>query len=526
MRDFNIPGRSAAMAANGMAATSHPLATLTALDMLRSGGNAVDAAIAAVAMQCVVEPESTGIGGDCFVLYSRKGALPIALSGAGRAPAKAHVEWYAERQIREIAVQTPHAATVPGCIDAWCLLNREHGSKPMSEILEPAAKAAEDGYVVTPRVAHDWARAEGKLRDPITAKVMLRDGKAPRAGDTMRNPALARTLRRIGREGREAFYEGAVARDIVNRLKELGGLHEEDDFAAQRSSWVEPIHASYRGYDVYECPPANQGLTALMILKTLEGYALGGEAFSEADRLHLIAEATKAAYHVRDTRIGDPDFVPVDVEKYLSAEWAERSRREIRIDRALPPQHWDGIEHKDTIYMCVVDRDGNAVSFINSLFSAFGTGIMAPESGVILHNRGSGFRTIPGHPNAIAPRKRPFHTLIPGMLVKDGRSVMPFGVMGGQFQAVGHATFLHRFLDRGMDPQQSAEAPRVFAYQGGLQVEHFVPEPIRADLARRGHRIEMLEVPIGGCQAIWIDRDRGVLIGGSEPRKDGLALGY
>jgi len=526
MRDFNVPGRSAAMAANGMVATSHPQATLAGLDVLRAGGNAIDAAIAAVAMQCVVEPESTGIGGDCFVMYSKGGGLPIALSGAGRAPGKAHVEWYAERQIREIAVQTPHAATVPGCIDAWCLLNREHGTRPLAELLEPAAKAAEDGYVVTPRVALDWARNAHKLRDPVTARVMLKDGEAPRAGDTMRNPALARTLRRIGREGRAAFYEGDVARDIVARLKELGGLHEEEDFAAQRSQWVEPIHACYRGYEVYEVPPSNQGLTALMILKTLEGYALGGDGFSEADRLHLIAEATKAAYHVRDAYICDPDFVPVDVERFLSDEYAERTRREIRLDRALPPAHWDGVEHKDTIYLCAVDRDGNACSFINSLFSSFGTGILAPESGVLLHNRGSGFRTIPGHPNAIAPRKRPFHTLIPGMLVKDGRAVMPFGVMGGQYQAVGHATFLHRFLDRGMDPQQAAEAPRIFAYQGELQVEHFVPEAVRADLARRGHRIAMLDVPIGGCQAIWIDRERGVLIGGSEPRKDGLALGY
>jgi gamma-glutamyltranspeptidase / glutathione hydrolase len=526
MRNFNEPGRSAAMAANGMAATSHPQATLVALDVLRAGGNAADAAIAAVAMQCVVEPESTGIGGDCFVLYSKQGALPIALSGAGRAPAKAEIDWYLERQIREIGVQTPHAATVPGCIDAWCLLNREHGTKPLSELLEPAAKAAEDGYVVTPRVALDWSRNVHKLQDPITKKVMLKDGRAPQAGDTMKNPALARTLRRIGREGRAAFYEGAVARDLVNRLKELGGLHEEEDFAAQRSNCVEPIHAAYRGHEVYEVPPANQGLTALMILKILEGYALGGDGFSEADRLHLIAEATKAAYRVRDTSIGDPDFGPVDVEYYLSEGWAERARKQIQLDRALPPRHWEGIEHKDTIYMCVVDRDGNAVSFINSLFSSFGTGIMGPESGVILHNRGSGFRTIPGHPSAIAPRKRPFHTLIPGMLVKDGRSVMPFGVMGGQYQAVGHATFLHRFVDRGLDPQQSAEAPRAFAYQGVLQVEHFVPEAVRADLARRGHEIEMLDVPIGGCQAIWIDRDRGVLIGGSEPRKDGLALGY
>ena len=397
MRDFNVPSRSAAIAANGMAATSHPLATLTALDVLRSGGNAADAGIAAVAMQCVVEPQSTGIGGDCFVLYSKKGAPPIALSGAGRAPAKAHLEWYAERQIREIGVQTPHAATVPGCIDAWCLLNREHGNKPLSELLEPAAKAADDGYVVTPRVAWDWARNAHKLKDPHTAKIMLPGGKPPKAGDKIRNPALARTLRRIGREGREAFYEGAVSSDIVNRLKELGGLHEEADFAAQRSSWVEPIHASYRGHDVYECPPANQGLTALMILKTLEGYALSGDSFSEADRLHLIAEATKAAYYVRDNFIGDPDFADVDVGTFLSEEYAERTRREIRLDRALPPQHWDGIEHKDTIYMCVVDRDGNSVSFINSLFS------------LVRHrHHGAGKRRDPAQPRQrLPPHPRP-----------------------------------------------------------------------------------------------------------------------
>ena len=229
---------------------------------------------------------------------------------------------------------------------------------------------------------------------------------------------------------------------------------------------------------------------------------------------------------MRDNFIGDPDLRDVDVGTFLSEEYAERTRREIRLDRAMPPQHWDGIEHKDTIYMCVVDRDGNSVSFINSLFSSFGTGIMAPESGVILHNRGSGFRLDPRPSERDRAAQAAVPHAYPRMLVKDGRAVMPFGVMGGQYQAVGHATFLHRLLDRGMDPQQAAEAPRVFAYQGVLQVEHFVPEPIRDDLAKRGHVIEMLDVPIGGCQAIWIDWERGALIGGSEPRKDGLALGY
>ncbi|HXO89775.1 MAG TPA: gamma-glutamyltransferase, partial [Stellaceae bacterium] len=238
MRDFNVPGRSAAMAANGMAATSHPRATLTALDVLRAGGNAADAAIAAVAMQCVVEPQSTGIGGDCFVLYSRQGALPVALNGSGRAPARATVDWYVERGISEIAVQTPHAVTVPGAVDAWCTFNREHGTIPLSELLEPAARAAEEGYVVTPRIAADWHRSREKLRDPITAALFLPGGKPPAAGDKMTNPPLAATLRRIGREGREAFYAGPVMHDIVSRLKSLGGLHEEADFADQRSNWV------------------------------------------------------------------------------------------------------------------------------------------------------------------------------------------------------------------------------------------------------------------------------------------------
>jgi gamma-glutamyltranspeptidase/glutathione hydrolase len=527
MRDFSVPGRSAAVAANGMVATSAPLATLAGLDVLRAGGNAMDAAIAAVAMQCVVEPQSTGIGGDCFVLYSKKGALPVALNGSGRAPAKATVEWFVDQGIDQIHTQTAHAVTIPGAVDAWCTLNREHGSKPLAELLEPAARAADDGYRVTPRVSWDWHRNQWKLQDPHTAKVMLPGGKPPAVGDRMRNPRLAETLRRIGRDGREAFYSGPVMRDILGRLKELGGLHEEADFAATRSDWVEPIHAPYRGYDVYELPPNGQGLAALMILRQLEGFALADDSLSEADRLHLLAEATKAAYFVRDDFIADPSQVAVDVERFLSDDWAETARHQIRLDRVLPGPNWHGgTEHTDTVYLCAVDRDGNAVSFINSLFSSFGTGIMAPESGVLLQNRGTSFRIIPGHPNAIAPRKRPFHTIIPAMLAKDGRAVMPFGVMGGQYQAVGHAHFTHRMLDRGLDPQQAAEAPRVFAHRNKLRVEQSVPQPVVEDLARRGHDVEVARVPLGGCQAIWIDYERGALIGGSEPRKDGLALGY
>jgi gamma-glutamyltranspeptidase / glutathione hydrolase len=299
MRDFNIVGRSAAIAEKGMVATSAPMATLAGLDILRSGGNAMDAAIAAVAVQCVVEPVTTGIGGDCFVLYSKKGAPPVALNGSGRAPAAATLAWYSDRKIDQIHTRTAHAVTIPGAVDAWCTLNLQHGTKPLSELLEPAARAAEEGYRVTPRVAWEWELTKGKLQDPYTAKVMLPGGKPPQVGDKMRNPALAATLRKIGRKGREAFYSGPVMRDILGRLKELGGLHEEEDFAAQKSDWVEPIHAGYRGHEVYECPPSGQGLTALMILRQLEGFDMSGDRLSEADRLHILAEATKSPIRAR-----------------------------------------------------------------------------------------------------------------------------------------------------------------------------------------------------------------------------------
>jgi len=261
-----------------------------------------------------------------------------------------------------------------------------------------------------------------------------------------------------------------------------------------------------------------------MILRQLEGFDMSGESLSEADRLHLLAETTKLAYSVRDDHIADPSQAEVDVAGFLSDEWADKAREHIQLDRAMPGPDWHGGEHTDTVYLCAVDRDGNAVSFINSLFSSFGTGIMAPESGVLLHNRGTSFRLIEGHPNAIAPGKRPFHTIMPAMLVKNGRAVMPFGVMGGQYQAVGHAHLVHRVLDCGLDPQQAVEAPRVFAFRNKLRVERSVAEPIIEALRRRGHDIYVVRVPLGGCQAIWIDNERGVLVGGSDPRKDGIAL--
>jgi gamma-glutamyltranspeptidase / glutathione hydrolase len=526
MRDFELPNRSAAVAANGMAATSHPLATLTALDVLRRGGNAVDAAIAAIAMLCVTEPHMTGIGGDCFVLYSKKGAAPIALNGSGRAPMKADVEWYHARGIAEIEVETPHAVSVPGAIDAWCRLLADHGTKAMDELFGPAIKLAEEGYAVTPRVAADFAASFPKqARSPGAARVFAPQGRPIGLGEKLYQPALAKTLKRIAREGRAGFYEGEVAEEIVGTLSRLGGLHTLEDFALQRCEYVTPITAPYRGYDVYECPPNGQGLAALMILRVLEGYAFGSDEFSEADRIHLLAEAVKAAYAVRDSRIADPRFTPVDTARFLSDDYAAAIRARIRLDRAAPAAAWDETPHKDTVYFAIVDRDGNAISFINSLFHDFGSGIFAPQCGVMLHNRAVSFRLDPKHPNAIAPGKRPMHTIIPGMLMREGRTVMTFGVMGGAYQACGHAHFLSQMLDRGRDPQQAAEAPRSFAFDGYLQLESTIQVEIARDLATRGHRI-LRGGPLGGCQAVWIDHARGCLIGGSDPRKDGCALGY
>lgn len=527
LRDFHQPNRSVALGVNGMAATSHPLATLAAIEVLRRGGNAVDAAIAAAAVLCLAEPHMTSIGGDCFVLYSPAGGLPIALNGSGRTPAAATLDWYLERGFTAIDERTPHAVTVPGCIDAWFRLHADHGSRDMAELLQPAIDLAEAGCPVAPRVAFDFAGSSRQIaEDAVASRILMKNGAPLLCGDRVINPLLAETLRRIAREGRDAFYEGPIAEDMVTRLRSLGGLHSLDDFAAQRSVYETPIASPYRGHDVYECPPNGQGVVALMILGTLGGYDVAAGGLSEPERIHLFAEATKAAYRTRDAAIGDPSGAPADVSQWLNPVYAASVRARIRVDVASEAVDWDEPEHKDTVYIAVVDRDGNAISFINSLFAEFGSGIMAPRSGILLHSRGSIFRVLPGHPNAIAPRKRPLHTIIPGMLVKDGRAVMPFGVMGGHYQASGHAQFLSAMLDDGLDPQQASEVPRSFAFGGTLQLEKTIPNEVAADLARRGHRIERAVKPLGGSQAIFIDHARGLLVGGSDPRKDGIALGY
>ena len=529
MRDFHFPGRSPVLATRAMAATSQPLATLTAIDILRSGGNAIDAAVAACAVLCVVEPESTGIGGDCFCLYAPADKdRVIALNGSGRAPAAASLEALRERGVTALEESSPHVVTVPGAVDAWARLVADHGRKGLDELLQPAIRFAEQGFPVHARVAYDWEREGAKLlRDEATARRFRPGGWLPAEGDLFVQPELAQTLRTIAAKGRDGFYAGEVAEDIVAHLRAKGGLHTLDDFAAQHCDYVEPVSTEYRGYRVHECPPNGVGIVALLMLNILEGFEPAAGGAMSVERWHRLIEATRLAFRDRNAFVADPLQADVPVEMLLSKDYAAALRAKIRPDRAmpeLPPPGWP--PHEDTVYLCVVDEDGNAVSFINSLFKGFGSGIMAPRSGVLLQNRGLGFTLEPGHPNCIAPGKRPMHTIIPGMLTRDGAAVMPFGVMGGHYQPVGHASMLTNMLDYGLDVQAAIDLPRLFAWDGAVEVERGIPAEVAEGLARLGHRPKPGDRAHGGGQGIWIDRRRGVLIGGSDSRKDGCALGY
>lgn len=523
-----MPGRSAAYGETAMVATSHPLATLAAIEVLREGGSAADAALAAAAVLCIAEPQMTGIGGDAFFIHANAAGAVQAYNGSGRAPAAAKADHFAARGITALEPTDAHAVTIPGAVDAWMALHAGHGRLPLDRLLGPAITLAREGCLVHPRVAWDWAHFEARAKArPEAAAVFLREGRALRAGERFVNPALAQTLSAIARQGRSAFYEGAVAESLARTLRAAGGLHTAEDFAAHTGEAVTPIRTRYRGIDVLECPPNGQGITALMLLNILTASGQDLADLSELDRIHLFSEATKLAYWERNTWCADPAFAAAPVEHLLSAAHAQALADAISMDTArIAPPH-DRTAHTDTIYLCVVDRDLNCVSFINSLFNAFGSGIFDPATGVMLHNRGLGFTFAQGHPNRMDGGKRPLHTIIPGMaLDADGHPFMPFGVMGGHYQAAGHAHFMMQVLDLARDPQAAAEAPRSFAHDGVLQVEDTFGADLRAGLAARGHEITLADQAIGGAQAIRIDRARGLLIGGSDPRKDGMALGW
>lgn len=529
MRDFQIPGRSTVHSTKGMAATSHPLASYTAIEILKDGGNAVDAAIAACAVLGVVEPQSTGIGGDCFALYAPRGVVPpIAINGSGRAPQRISVEKLLQLGVNEIGLMSPHSVTVPGAIDAWSQLLDDYGTKGFSELLLPAITYAEEGYVVSPRVAKDWLSNEEKLSKCQNAsRIFLPKNRAPHAGEVHQQKELANSLKRIAINGRDEFYNGSIAEDIVGYLRSLGSLLTLDDFSAYNAQYVDPIKTDYRGFDVYECPPNGQGIVALIMLNILKGFNLAKLDPNGEERMHLEAEASVLAYRDRNGLIADPDVKEIPTKHLLSNIYSDSLRKFISSDHVITTLPSPGeTEHQDTVYLTVIDSDRNAISLINSTFHPFGSGICSPTTGVMLQNRGSSFAMKADHPNCIESGKRPLHTIIPGMLAKNELAIMAFGVMGGHYQAVGHVHFLTNVIDFDMDIQEALDAPRGFAFDGVLSLERGFEEKIMRYLKGMGHKTQFSEMPIGGGQAILIDWELGTLTGASDPRKDGCALGY
>jgi gamma-glutamyltranspeptidase / glutathione hydrolase len=524
-RDFHLPGRSPVIAGEGMAATSHPLATLAAVETLRAGGTAADAAVTAVATLCVVEPAMTGIGGDCFCLVSEPGKPVWGYNGSGRAAATASTEALLAQGLREIGTSI-HAVTVPGAVDAWDAILKARGRFALERALAPAIRYAENGFPVAARVASDWAKAQPKLAaDPGAAKNALFGGKAPAEGDVVKFPALAATMKAIAKEGPRAFYEGPIAADMAATLQARGSLITVEDFARHRGSEETPISTNYRGIDLVEIPPNGQGLTALVMLNILETFDLAAMDARGPERFHLMLEAARMAYAVRDTHIADAAHmrasVPALNDKAFAKKLAGKIDRNGRVP--LPTAPTPG---SDTVYLTVVDRDRMAVSFINSLYSGFGLGICTEKTGVMFNNRGACFVLDPAHPNAFGPGKRPMHTIIPALAMRDGRCDTTFGVMGAHYQPMGHVQMVLNLIDYGMDVQEAIDAPRAFFEGEATVVERGMPVHTIEGLRKRGHRIEIAPSPWGGAQAIRIDWDRGVLIGGSDPRKDGCAIGF
>ncbi|PRY77316.1 gamma-glutamyltranspeptidase/glutathione hydrolase [Yoonia maritima] len=524
MRDFHKPGRSAVYATNGMAATSHPLAAKVAVQMLEAGGNAVDAAIAGAVLLGICEPQMTGIGGDCFVLLTPPGEdRVVALNGSGRAPGAIDADALRTKG-PVVAPYNVDAVTIPGAIDAFCRLSKDWGKLGLKAALAPAIHYAEAGVPVAPRVAFDWALGEKNLSGHARDLFLL-DGKVPTTGQMFRAPGQAKVLREIALEGRAGFYEGEVAEDMVASLNALGGTHTLDDFAATACEYTDPISGGYGGLELCEHPPNGQGATAILLLNILKHFDIAGMDPWGAERAHIEAEATKLAYDARNRFIADPDHT-TRVDHMMAPETAAKLAALIDPAKAMPAAApLAESVHKDTIYITVVDKDRMCVSLIYSVFHSFGSGIASDKYGVLFQNRGAGFTLEKGHPNEAGGGKRPMHTIIPGLLKKDGKPFMPFGVMGGAYQSTGHARFVSNVTDFGLSPQEAMDAPRCFADGDVLNVENGYSDAVRATLRDKGHNVQTPDTAIGGSQAIML-HEGGVLEGGSDPRKDGCALGY
>jgi gamma-glutamyltranspeptidase/glutathione hydrolase len=533
MRDFHLPGRSAVYALNALAATSHPHATLAAVQMLREGGNAVDAAIAASAVLAVVEPQQTSIGGDSFALIApaRTGKV-FAYNGAGRSPAALTLEALRAAGQSRIEPESAHAVTIPGTVECWGRLAADYGTKSAGELLKSAINCAEDGCPVHERVAFDWRRNVDRLaRRRTSADLFLRNGSAPIPGEIHRQPRLAKTLRILATEGWRSFYEGTIAENLVSCLRLCGGLHTKEDFAEAKGEYVVPLCSPYAGYEIHQCPPNGQGIVTLIAMRILEhlDWAPLRNPLC-AKQLQREIEAVRLAMLDRDRFVGDPAHSIIPIEYLLSESHISGSRQLVLSGR---PSDWRPatVEPRptpssNTVYVTVVDQERNVVSLISSIFHFFGSGLACPETGILLHSRGAGFVMEAGHPNCVAPRKRPLNTIMPGLLVKDGRPVMSFGVMGGDYQPYGQVRVLSGVIDSELNVQSAIDLPRIYPNGGYLEVERGVPPSVCTALVEMGYKVVMSDLPHGGGQAIWIDWDTGVLVAGSDGRKDGCAFGY
>ncbi len=536
MIDFAFDSRrSAVMARRGMVATSHPLAAQAGLRMLMQGGTAADAAVAAAAVLNVVEAASTGIGGDCFALYydARAGAVS-ALNGSGRAPHALSIDWLAAQGIRgAIPERSAHAVTVPGAARAWEDLLKRHGRMTLREALADAIHYAEAGFPVSPVYAAAWSAPQ--VQALLSASAHAEDYRVkPRPGQLVRLPALARTLRAVAEGGADAFYQGEIADAIVTTLSEHGGVMTHEDLRQHTSTWGEPISVDYRGCQVLEHPPNGQGLAALIALNILAGFPPSEQSADSPERIHIMVEAMRCAFADVRQHVADPAHYAAPVDYLLSAAYAAQRRGQIQLDQAMPPPSYGMPQaSSDTVYLCAVDEEGNACSFINSLYMGFGSGIVARGTGVFLQNRGANFVLDAAHPNALAGGKRPYHTIIPGMILKEGAFYATFGVMGGFMQPQGHVQVVSALLDDGLDPQRALDRPRWCLEAGTadstLALEEGLPVATMAALASRGHRVRPvvgLDRALFGCGQIITRDAEGVLTGGSDPRKDGLAVGF
>ena len=534
--------RSVVYAQDGMAASSHPIATQVALQILQAGGSAVDAAIAANAFLGFAEPTGNGMGGDLFaILWDAKTHKLHGYNGSGRSPASLTAAHFADLGLSTMPERGPLPVSVPGCVDGWFALHGRFGKLPMSEVLAPAIHYADKGLPVPQTIAYWWRKNAAILSEFEGFKeTFLPAGRAPEEGEVFANPRLASTLRLLAEGGRDVFYKGEIATRIADYMADQGGFLNKQDLAAHQGEWVEPLSASYRGAELWELPPNGQGVSALQMLNILEGYDLASMGFGSADHLHVLTEAKKLAFADRARWFSDPAFTDLPLERLLSKEYASELRARIDLKNAaeldLPdPQQ---IERGDTIYLCTADKDGNMVSLIQSNYRGMGSGMTPGDLGFILQNRGELFDLTPGRPNSYAPSKRPFHTIIPAFATKDGKPWIAFGVMGGATQPQAHVQIMCNLLDFGMNLQEAGDAPRLvhsgssqptgerMTDGGDLYLETGFPTDTVRELVERGHRVMRKISPFGGYQAIAWDAAKGVYAGASESRKDGQAAGF